>query len=808
MGQQFRVPDPDRPGQTILVEAIPGGGYREVVTEAPAVPLTVPLGPRDPYKVRADQRAEASANRQALASERSAEAANRQAGAAERTAANQDYNNAFQLRSQFDGLPPVKEYRVAISQLATGLKTAPNATGDNALIYAYAKTMDPGSVVRESEMGMAASGQSVFDSVATNLKKQFGIAGGGQLSPEIRTRLRREMLNKGTELNRIYNAQRQRFIQDAKAFGFDPKRIVGDHDGDPYRPILREYGKSLRQVDKPVSSAIDDMVRSGRPFEEANAFVTSKGGTPLDPNEYSRAVEHHRANPGYKGSYGAAVSGAPVDVTDAAKADTPADYDQSPASQGLSGINEGLASVAGAPVDLVTGAINLVPRGINALANTDIPTINDPVLGSQWIKRQLGALGSIGPAPATPAGQTVRRVGESIGAAAVPAGFAGSLARGGAQLLAGAGGGAGAAAAQRIFPGNPIAEVAGEVAGGGLTGAGLIGVARRNATRQMEDQIPTIPQLKEQAGDLYRQAESRGVVADPVATQGLADTLRRALAEEGSVSPTGRISEVYPKAKEAMQLADDYAGQTMTPTQIQTVRKVVADGLSSPDRTDRRLGGILTDAFDEWANPLAPELSEARDVASRYLTAEQLEQARELAGARAGQFSGSGYENALRTEYRGLDRGAIKGNKRFSDDVTGAIETVSRGTPASNFARGLGKLAPRGVVSFGLGTGAPAMVGTMVAGPAAGAALGGTALALGEAGRAVATQMGLRSAKRAELIARNGGALPKVQMMTPEAMQAMNALVAAELAKYLPQTQVEKPANKAPRYHLPHPLPR
>lgn len=463
--------------------------------------------------------------------------------------------------------------------------------------------------------------------------------------------------------------------------------------------------------------------------------------------------------------------------------DKPEGFAQSVVSQALSGANEGLADVLGAPADLATGAINLATGGVNALANTSIPRIEKPFLGSEQLQDVMQRVGAITPAGSHP---FVRRVGRSVGAAAVPLGGAAStLPRYGAQLFMGAGGGVGGATAQQAFPGNPLAEMAGEVLGGGATAGGLTRAVQRNARKGIEAAVPTIPQLKEQAGQLYRAAESRGVVADPTMTQQLADDFRGALAAEGRISPTGRVSEVYPKAREAVQLIDDYAGHTMNPTQIQNVRGVVGDALSSAEPAERRLGGILTDVMDQWANPIAPELREARNVASRYLTAEQLERARELAGARASQFTGSGFENALRTEYRGLDRGAIKGTKRFNDDVTGAIETVARGTPASNFFRGLGRLAPTGPVS-GMGSVVPAMAVGSMAGPMTGGLVGGALAGAGIAGRTAATRMGINAANQAELIARNGGRLPN-PILDPNFIETLRRVGLVEAAKYLPQ---------------------
>jgi hypothetical protein len=146
-----------------------------------------------------------------------------------------------------------------------------------------------------------------------------------------------------------------------------------------------------------------------------------------------------------------------------------------------------------------------------------------------------------------------------------------------------------------------------------------------------------------------------------------------------------------------------------------------------------------------------------------------------LADPRAAQYSQSGEENALRTEFRNLDRQIVRGDQRFPDPVVEAIQNVSRGTPASNVARHLGKLAPRGVVSFGAGAGVPFMIGNAAGGPVLGGAMGGGAMAAGEIGRALATRMTRRNADVAEILARAGGEIPVDPVLTPE-VQRMIAL--------------------------------
>lgn len=462
-------------------------------------------------------------------------------------------------------------------------------------------------------------------------------------------------------------------------------------------------------------------------------------------------------------------------------------YNDTPLSQGLSGINEGIAATLGAPVDLTNAALGLGAKGINFLAGTDLSAADKPIFGSEWIGEKLRGIGSIGPESDAAGMPFVRRVGQSVGASAIPMGATAGTARQAAGMFGSAlSGGIGAATARKVAPGNPWAELGGELAGSLAGGIPSLMNVRASGQKAIEAAVPTIDQLKKQASGLYQQAEANGVTAAPMQTQQLADDVTALLRGEGAISPTGRLSEVHPKVKEAAATIGDYAGQPMTPTQMQTVRGIIGDAAGSLEPKERRTAGLLMDQFDDFVDPLAPQLSEARAVASRYLNAEKIAKAKELADVRASQFSGSGLENALRTEFRGLDRNLVKGKDRSSNQaLTSAIEDVSRGTLGSNIARGLGKLAPTGTVSFGLGTVAPATLAGSLFGPVGAGAAATTTAGLGMFGRRMAERSATRGADLAELVARNGGELPKPQVLTPEIERMIAAGMFGQQSQYL-----------------------
>lgn len=715
--------------------------YRNNAGNGPG-PVVVPL-PRHPDDLAKEKRDSARSDRSEGRDEVRIDLSKDSSARDERRGA---YADLMKMRDAFEGTPIVKEYRTTLPIYTAALKREPTGAGDNALIYDYAKIMDPGSVVRESEMQMAGSAGSVFDTAAAKLKKQFGIEGGGQLSDDVRQGLRKEMLTKITEMNRGYNSQRQRYRADANAFGFDPDRVIGVHDG---RQFLPEIEKALTPPKQPQGESV----------------------------QYSQEV------PG--GLTGSVTDESPPE--DPINVPRPQGYQNSYVGQGMSGINQGIASTLGAPVDLMALGMNGAVSGINALTNSSIPRIDKPFLGSEQIGDTMKGWGVYGESQ-DPSKQFVRRMGQSVGAAFVPmAGTMGAYAQAPKLLGMAAAGGAGAAGAQQLFPNNPTAEFAGEVLGSGL-GAGAIATgARRSAIKNAIKQVPSRDQLRDQATNLYNTAESRGIVAGPNVTTNLAERVRQIARDEELITPKGRVVSEYPRASGAMNLLDDYAGQTINPKQIQVVRRNLTDAVQGTEGNERRIAKEFLDAFDEETVPLAPELAQARKVSSRYLQSDEINRSRELAEPRAAQYSGAGMENALRTEFRRLDRNLVDDPKGFNPAASEAIRNVSRGTKMSNALRFLGKAAPTGVVSGGLSAGVPFYIGNSVGGPGLGAAASAATMGVGTLARAAAAKATQRQAEMADALARNGGALDTGPLLSPETEELLKRILGGQASQYIPR---------------------
>lgn len=174
---------------------------------------------------------------------------------------------------------------------------------------------------------------------------------------------------------------------------------------------------------------------------------------------------------------------APASQTSPVTPPAPEPYNQGYVSQGMSGINEGIANGLGAPVDLVSTAINLGTTGANKLLGTNIPQITDPFGGSGTFRNLLAP--TISPETQDPGKRFVRRTAQDIGASLLPSGLGSHIANDaglvgsqlGMALLSGMGG----ATAEQVAPGNATAETIGEGLGM-LGGAGAMKLGQKLIT--------------------------------------------------------------------------------------------------------------------------------------------------------------------------------------------------------------------------------------------------------------------------------------------------------------------------------------
>lgn len=142
------------------------------------------------------------------------------------TGGQKGFDNETNLRKEFQGLPETKafgEMKSAYGQVLEGLNKA-NAVGDLAAATKIMKLLDPGSVVRESELAMAMQAGGLMDRVTNYATK---IMQGTKLSPE----QRKDFADLAKSLFSVsfdaFSEKRNQYRSLADQYGLNVNRVVG-----------------------------------------------------------------------------------------------------------------------------------------------------------------------------------------------------------------------------------------------------------------------------------------------------------------------------------------------------------------------------------------------------------------------------------------------------------------------------------------------------------------------------------------------------------------------------------------------------
>lgn len=165
------------------------------------------------------------------------------------TGGQKGFENELKLGGAFKGEPVYKafsEMKSAYGQITDSLKQTSPA-GDLAAATKFMKLLDPGSVVRESELAMAMAASGALDR-ATNYAQN--VIKGTKLTPTQRAdfQLLADKLY-GTAAS-TYNDKRGEYIQQGEEYGLNATRAVG-------APAKLPELKAPSQTGLPSMSAID-----------------------------------------------------------------------------------------------------------------------------------------------------------------------------------------------------------------------------------------------------------------------------------------------------------------------------------------------------------------------------------------------------------------------------------------------------------------------------------------------------------------------------------------------------------------------
>lgn len=142
-----------------------------------------------------------------------------------------DTKTVSALRQEIQGLPSYKNFAQAVPVYRSMVDAVgrDNRASDVNLIYGMAKIMDPGSVVRESEMSVAQAIATIPQRLQAEVKSQ--IEATGRLSPDVRQALIEEARSR-------IDAYKSSFDQDANLY-----RGIAERGRMDTRDVLPDFGE-------------------------------------------------------------------------------------------------------------------------------------------------------------------------------------------------------------------------------------------------------------------------------------------------------------------------------------------------------------------------------------------------------------------------------------------------------------------------------------------------------------------------------------------------------------------------------------
>lgn len=327
------------------------------------------------------------------------------------------------------------------------------------------------------------------------------------------------------------------------------------------------------------------------------------------------------------------------------------------------------------------------------------------------------------------------------------------------------GGLTGSAGGFNAAPEDTLASRAASTATGGAAGAvlGAVtgGILGGRMAGNQSRAVPSVDDLKADAGMIYDAGRNSGLSASPQMSQDLADSMESIARKENVILPNGKTNPAYAALNGILDITDAYKGRSVSVGELQKIRDNIRDVVASPEPGVQRIALNMLDEFNDYAYKVYPELAEADDLYWKAKTGELVEKMGQLAQARSGQYSQSGMENALRAEFRAIERQIIKGKvKGLPDELVTQIKKVAQGDELQDFARWVSKFGIQNPLTSSTG---------ILAGLASGSAIPTLGIWAGAQGAgALARSMANEKYKIASALARSGGQLP-AQDYTPVA---------------------------------------
>jgi hypothetical protein len=165
------------------------------------------------------------------------------------------FENTQKLRGEFRAEPIYKahqEVQSAFNQVKDGLE-AKSPAGDLAAATKFMKLLDPGSVVRESELALAMQAGGALDRLTSYASN---VANGTKLTDKQRTDFKDLSTKFFNTSAQLFNEKQKEFSDIAKRYDFNPKDVTGEpvklQGGKPNNAITatnQQTGQKIMSID-------------------------------------------------------------------------------------------------------------------------------------------------------------------------------------------------------------------------------------------------------------------------------------------------------------------------------------------------------------------------------------------------------------------------------------------------------------------------------------------------------------------------------------------------------------------------------
>lgn len=389
-------------------------------------------------------------------------------------------------------------------------------------------------------------------------------------------------------------------------------------------------------------------------------------------------------------------------------------------TQFMAGVNQGVANLAGLPVDLATTAINKVGGAFG------MDPITNPRGGSQDFLSLMESPQDLRNQrrlteyqPQSPAERFARRGGEYAGASMIPgaAGVA-QAAKGGRALSTAAGEAASVATAAGLEQAavEQVEKTEGEIPswlqsiigmGGALIPGAIGGFARRSSAKKQSIYKQTADDYKKRASNLYGRVKLEGKAVDPTSYKGLADDSFAYAVDEGFtyIDDLGRVSlsKDFNKSEEVLSTLRARDRQNfVTPAQAMADRKMIQNAIQDAEGPQKALlKKIWTDYEARIGTQLGDDFVKANELWRTGTTANEILSELNLAGIKIDQ--GKDAYPLIQSRLGAILQRHEKGREPFlTQSQVAAIKEASDTTTTQNIGRVLQQfgLAGRGLQGF------------------------------------------------------------------------------------------------------------